>query len=232
MAVINESVFVSYAGPDRSWAEWAAWHLHDAGHRVELDVWDWRVGDDFVQRMNEALDKATVVVALFSRSYFGDARWTREEWAAVVGRRERLVPLVIEPLVPTDVPALLAPLIRRDLYYLEEQAAVTALLEAVAGPSAPRARPVFPGGPPQTPPSPPAGVPAHRPPLPPPTIGGGLPSPGAVQDRSRDRDRDAGPPSPGGSAASLFSTTRERTAASDLVKAPRRTGGTPRLDGK
>ncbi|MET9620308.1 toll/interleukin-1 receptor domain-containing protein [Streptomyces sp. NPDC006464] len=29
-----ESVFVSYAGADRAWAEWVAWHLREAGRRV------------------------------------------------------------------------------------------------------------------------------------------------------------------------------------------------------
>ncbi|MGV9249794.1 toll/interleukin-1 receptor domain-containing protein, partial [Streptomyces sp. NPDC003710] len=29
--------FVSHAGADRAWAEWAAWQLVDAGFQVELD---------------------------------------------------------------------------------------------------------------------------------------------------------------------------------------------------
>ncbi|MEU5981059.1 toll/interleukin-1 receptor domain-containing protein, partial [Streptomyces sp. NPDC047434] len=72
-------MFVSYAGADRAWAEWVAWHLREAGHRVELDVWDWRTGDNFVQRMDQALRRATAVVALFSNSYFDPERWTHEE---------------------------------------------------------------------------------------------------------------------------------------------------------
>jgi hypothetical protein len=42
----GESVFVSYAGPDRVWAEWVAWHLQDAGRRVVLDgsCWTGRAG--------------------------------------------------------------------------------------------------------------------------------------------------------------------------------------------
>ncbi|WP_344414785.1 toll/interleukin-1 receptor domain-containing protein [Streptomyces glomeratus] len=41
-----------FAGPGRQWAEWAAWHLGEAGYAVELDVWHWRAGDDFVKRMS------------------------------------------------------------------------------------------------------------------------------------------------------------------------------------
>ncbi|WP_217554970.1 toll/interleukin-1 receptor domain-containing protein [Streptomyces sp. GbtcB6] len=204
------SVFISYAGPDRVWAEWVAWHLHDAGHRVVLDVWDWSAGDNFVARMDEALNSATAVVALFSRHYFDDSRWTREEWSSVVARRERLVPLVIEPLDDTDVPALLAPLIRRTLHGLDEQQARAALLDAVTGARGPRTRPAFPGGPA----SPPPGVPGHRPPLPVTGGGQGLPSPGTLRASGAE-------PSPGAEAP-LFSSPEERSQARDLAKAPRR----------
>ncbi|MFF3689599.1 toll/interleukin-1 receptor domain-containing protein [Streptomyces sp. NPDC002187] len=47
----SDSIFISYAGSDRQWAEWVAWRLEEAGHRVELDVWHWRAGDNFVRRM-------------------------------------------------------------------------------------------------------------------------------------------------------------------------------------
>ncbi|WP_091612029.1 toll/interleukin-1 receptor domain-containing protein [Micromonospora mirobrigensis] len=50
-------LFVSYAGPDRAWAEWATWHLRAAGYSVELDVWDWAAGDNATLRINDALDR-------------------------------------------------------------------------------------------------------------------------------------------------------------------------------
>ncbi|WP_229713259.1 toll/interleukin-1 receptor domain-containing protein [Streptomyces fuscichromogenes] len=204
------SVFVSYAGPDRVWAEWVAWHLRDAGRAVVLDVWDWSAGDNFVARMDEALNGADAVVALFSRHYFDASRWTRQEWASVVARRERLVPLVIEPLDDTEVPALLAPLIRRNLHGLDEQQARAALLDAVAGARGPRTRPAFPGDPA----APPPGVPDRRPPLPVPgprtgaasSTGQGLPGP--------DTWRPPEPP--------LFSSPEERARARDVARAPRR----------
>ncbi|MFI2118156.1 FxSxx-COOH system tetratricopeptide repeat protein [Streptomyces rubiginosohelvolus] len=145
MPVAAESVFVSYVGADRAWAEWVAWHLREAGHHVELDVWDWRTGDNFIERMDRALGRATAVVALFSSSYFDRARWTREEWTSAVARRRRLVPLTIEPLDGGEVPDILAAVIRKDLHGLDEQAAITALREAVAGPTGPLTAPPFPG---------------------------------------------------------------------------------------
>ncbi|WP_225849302.1 FxSxx-COOH system tetratricopeptide repeat protein [Streptomyces sp. HPF1205] len=148
MAAASESVFVSYAGPDRAWAEWVAWHLREAGHRVELDVWDWQTGDNFIDRMNTAMQRATVVVALFSTSYFRSSRWTHEEWTSVVGRRERLVPLTVEPLMGTDIPPILTAVIRKDLHGLDEPAAIAALLNAVNGPVNLVTAPGFPGTPP------------------------------------------------------------------------------------
>ncbi|MFE4547886.1 FxSxx-COOH system tetratricopeptide repeat protein [Streptomyces sp. NPDC056785] len=145
MSRAAESVFVSYAGADRAWAEWVAWHLREAGHRVELDVWDWRTGDNFVERMEQALRRATAVVALFSNTYFDPARWTHEEWTSVVAGRRRLVPLTITPLSGIDIPDILAAAIRKDLHGLDEQAAITALRDAVDGPTGPLTPPQFPG---------------------------------------------------------------------------------------
>ncbi|MFG2868134.1 FxSxx-COOH system tetratricopeptide repeat protein [Streptomyces sp. NPDC048338] len=142
----TESVFVSYAGADRAWAEWVAWQLREAGHRVELDVWDWRTGDNFVQRMDQALRRATAVVALFSNNYFDPERWTHEEWTSVVAGRRRFIPLTIEPLSGGDIPDLLTAAIRKDLHGLDEPAAVAALRDAVEGPAGPLTAPTFPGG--------------------------------------------------------------------------------------
>src|SRR5215468_6520763 len=92
--------FVSHAGSDRAWAEWVAWQLTEAGYRVELDVWDWAAGRNFVLAMSDALDSCEQVVALFSAAYFERDRYTTEEWSAMVlhvpGAGEgRLVPVRI-----------------------------------------------------------------------------------------------------------------------------------------
>ncbi|MFE2212089.1 FxSxx-COOH system tetratricopeptide repeat protein [Streptomyces canus] len=145
MTDTTQRIFVSYAGPDRAWAEWAGWQLQQAGHQVELDRWHWRTGDDFVQKMDLALDRADTVVALFSRHYFAPKRWTREEWSATVALRGRLVPVAIELLVDDDIPALLAGMLRTDVHGLDETAATAALLEAVHGPVAPTGPVAFPG---------------------------------------------------------------------------------------
>ncbi|MFF7606384.1 FxSxx-COOH system tetratricopeptide repeat protein [Streptomyces parvulus] len=145
MTDTTQRFFVSYAGPDRAWAEWVGWQLKRAGHQIELDRWDWHTGDDFVQRMNLALERADAMVALYSSNYFATERWTREEWSARVAVRGRLVPVVIEPLAEDKIPALLAGRLRKDLHGLDETAATAALLEAVHGPNPPTGPVAFPG---------------------------------------------------------------------------------------
>ncbi|MFD5899412.1 FxSxx-COOH system tetratricopeptide repeat protein [Streptomyces sp. NPDC060366] len=145
MTDTTQRFFVSYAGPDRAWAEWVGWQLKRAGHQVELDRWDWQTGDDFVQKMNLALDGADAVVALFSKNYFTTERWTRDEWSATVATRGRLVPVAIEALSDDDVPALLRNRLYQGLHGLDEPAATAALLEAVHGPVPPVGPVAFPG---------------------------------------------------------------------------------------
>jgi hypothetical protein len=145
MTNATQRFFISYAGLDRSWAEWVGWHLEQAGHHVILDVWDWRTGDNFVQRMDQALEQADAVVALFSKSYFDAKRWTQEEWTATVARKERIIPLALEPITTADAPPLLAAKLRKDLHGLDETAALTALREAINGGTRPTSPPPFPG---------------------------------------------------------------------------------------
>ncbi|WP_369170320.1 FxSxx-COOH system tetratricopeptide repeat protein [Streptomyces sp. R28] len=138
-------IFISHAGLDGQWAEWVAWHLGEAGYEVELDLWHWHTGENFVKKMNEALERASAVIALFSPQYFAPGRYTEEEWTAAVAGRDRFVPLVVEPLQPGQLPATLRPLIRQELHDLDEAAALNALLEALRGREIPTTSPAFPG---------------------------------------------------------------------------------------
>ncbi|MGH3898103.1 MAG: FxSxx-COOH system tetratricopeptide repeat protein [Pseudonocardiaceae bacterium] len=138
--------FVSHAGRDQAWAEWVAWHLVEAGYTVELDSWDWAVGENFVTRMQDAVDAANRVVALFSPAYFEDLRYTIEEWTSALVKDgdggHRLVPVQVEPCT---VPRLLRPLLRVELFEVDEAEAARRLIAAVRGPARPDGKPVFPG---------------------------------------------------------------------------------------
>jgi len=142
--------FVSHAGADRAWAEWVAWQLTDAGYTVELDVWDWAAGRNFITAMSDALERCDRVVALFSAAYFDRSRYTTEEWAAAALHvpemdQGRLVPVRVEEVPAAEVPALLRPLVFRDIFGVDEEEARQVLLETVHGPRRPDHAPVFPG---------------------------------------------------------------------------------------
>src|SRR5829696_5823538 len=140
--------FLSYAGPDRPWAEWAAGQLEAAGYSVELDVWDWAAGSNFVLNMNDALGRAGRILALYSVAYFQRERFTGAEWTAVLAERpaatgfRRLVPVRVEEVKP---PPILAALVYRDLFGLDERRACEELLTAVGGLRHPSTTPPFPG---------------------------------------------------------------------------------------
>jgi hypothetical protein len=138
----DENLYISYAGPDRAWAEWVAWQLQDAGYTVELDVWHWRAGDDLVGRMDRALERGRVV-ALFSQAYFEPGRYTTEEWSVAMAARGRLVPVRLDDVV---APPILSGLLAPSLSGLGEEEARAALLQAVGGPHRPPSMPEFPGG--------------------------------------------------------------------------------------
>ena len=150
--VVGERVdfFVSHAGADRAWAEWVAWQLTNAGYTVELDVWDWAAGQNFMAAISDALDRCDRVLALFSAAYFDRSRYTNEEWTAaalhVPGTGDnRLVPVRVEEVPTAQMPAVLRPLISCDLFGVDADQARRVLLEAIAAPRRPNGEPQFPG---------------------------------------------------------------------------------------
>ncbi|MGR6967097.1 FxSxx-COOH system tetratricopeptide repeat protein [Geodermatophilus sp. URMC 61] len=135
--------FISHAGRDTAWAEWLAWQLHEAGHSVELDVWDWAPGEDFVARMAAALERADRLLAVCSEAYFASAFGGAELHAAFAqsaAAQGRIVPVIVEPVT---LPALYAPLIHVDLTGLDEAAAAARLRARLTG-RRPTAAPPFP----------------------------------------------------------------------------------------
>jgi hypothetical protein len=135
--------FISHAGRDTGWAEWLAWQLQQAGYSVELDVWDWAPGEDFVTRMQAALQRADRLLAVCTEAYFASAfggAELRAAFAGQAGAEGRIVPVIVEPVT---LPPLYAPLIHLDLTGLDEAAAATRLQDRLAG-GRPTGPPPFP----------------------------------------------------------------------------------------
>jgi hypothetical protein len=125
--------FISHAGRDTAWAEWLAWQLQETGYTVELDVWDWAPGEDFVARMEAALERTDRLLAVCSEAYFASAFAGAELRAAFAGHavaRGRIVPVLVEPVT---LPRLYATLIHLDLTGLDEATAAARLRARLAG---------------------------------------------------------------------------------------------------
>jgi tetratricopeptide (TPR) repeat protein len=139
--------FVSYTGADVAWAEWVAQTLEDAGYTTVLQAWDFRPGDNFIQRMDQALAEADRVLSVLSGAYFA-SEYTRDEWTAALvrarGQRDRLLPVRVEAV---ELPPLLANRVYIDLVDLAEPAAAERLLAGVQpGRAKPTDRRAYPGG--------------------------------------------------------------------------------------
>ena len=51
------------------WAEWIAWELEEAGHRVLVQAWDFVPGSNWIQGMQEGVTRAGRTIAVLSPAY-------------------------------------------------------------------------------------------------------------------------------------------------------------------
>jgi hypothetical protein len=119
--------FIGYTATDQVWAEWIAETLERAGHSTVLQSWDFRPGENFVERMDETVVDAERVVAVLSPAYFR-SEYARDEWTAALvrdrGEADRLLPVRV---APAELPPLLANRIYIDLVGVEEPLAAERL---------------------------------------------------------------------------------------------------------
>jgi len=142
--------FISYNKADRTWAEWIAWELEEAGYSVVIQAWDFRPGSNFVLEMNEGLKEAERVVAVLSPDYLA-SRFTAPEWAVAfakdsTGEDRKLVPVRVRE---ADLSGLLGQIVYIDFVGVHDEAATRELLlDGVReGRGKPKKKPAFPGAP-------------------------------------------------------------------------------------
>jgi TIR domain len=139
--------FISYTKADLPWAEWIAWQLELAGHKILIQAWDFRPGRNFVLEMDRACHEAEQTVAVLSPSYL-QAAYTHSEWAGAFardpqGERSLLLPVRV---LDCHLKGLLAQVVHIDLVGLDEEDAKNRLLAQVrSGRSKPQRKPSFPG---------------------------------------------------------------------------------------
>ncbi len=128
----TKDFFVSYTSSDRSWAEWVAWQLEEAGYTTVIQAWDSRPGKNFVLWMSETATRASRTIAILSQDYL-DAPYAQSEWAAAFrldprGEKGTLIPVRVEDC---DVTGLLPTITYIDLVGMEEPGAKKVLLNGV-----------------------------------------------------------------------------------------------------
>ena len=141
--------FVSYTQTDRAWAEWIAWQLEEAGHRVLLQAWDFVPGTNWIKSMHEGVAKADRTIAVLSETYlksvYGGAEW-QLAWAADPTGQDRR--LLVVRVSDCDRPGLLAGVVGVDLFGSGEVQTRVRLqqmiADAVSGRRKPETAPVFP----------------------------------------------------------------------------------------
>ena len=110
------NVFISHRGSDTIEAERLANEIRHAGHQVWLDVWDIRVGDSIIERMNAGMADATYLVMCYSSAGVASP-WMSREWMSALARQleghnVRVLPV---RLTGGNPPAILADIKYADL---------------------------------------------------------------------------------------------------------------------
>lgn len=143
-----KDVFVSFNRADRSWADWIAWILDEAGYQIVYQPWDFRPGANFVLEMHKAASETLKTVIVLSDNYL-KAEYTNPEWAVAFaedprGEKRKLIPIRVSDCHPTG---LLKPLIHADLVGSTQDEAKIAVLNAVSNDLRikPSEAPIFPG---------------------------------------------------------------------------------------
>jgi len=137
----KKKIFVSFTSKDRDWAEWIAVQLErQEEYEVIIQSWDFAPGDNFVLKMDEALQTSEMVVAVLSRAYLESYYCQYELSAAFTDKDKRLIPVRVDDL---EVKGLWAPINYIDLVGKSEEDAQSLLARIFKKP--PRISKGFPG---------------------------------------------------------------------------------------
>jgi hypothetical protein len=100
-------LFLSHASPDKEWVLTLAERLETLGLRVFVDTREIVVGDNFVLRLSDGLERSRYMVLVLS-SRTEQRPWVMQEWTSFVaghGPLGRLLPVNIDAV---ELPAILA----------------------------------------------------------------------------------------------------------------------------
>ena len=124
--------FVSYTGFDSAFATWVAEVLESNQYSVTIQAWDFKPGDNFVSKINEALMECEKLIVILSESYL-KSKWCEAEWTAKLTEQiklsdNRIIPIRIEPV---EIRGLLAPIVFIDIVDASEDEAKERILNGI-----------------------------------------------------------------------------------------------------
>lgn len=127
-----KNFFISYTGNNSDFATWVAELLEANGYSVTIQAWDFKPGDNFVAKINEALWECEKLIVILSTSYL-HSKWCEAEWTSKLAEQMRLnecriIPIRIEPV---DLKGLLSPIVYIDIVDKSEDAAKQAILDGI-----------------------------------------------------------------------------------------------------
>lgn len=120
--------FISYSHVDKQWAEWIASILEQEGCSTFWGDRDLKVGDNFVSIIQEYIEKADKLIAVFSPSYFSSTFCQAEVSAMLAKKKNGIIPVKVSDAQPMGE---LENILYVDLYNVNESEAKQRLLKAV-----------------------------------------------------------------------------------------------------
>lgn len=120
--------FISHSHVDMQWAKWISSFLEQEGYSTFWGNRDLKVGDNFISIIQEYIEKADKLIAVFSPSYFLSTFCQAEVSAMLAKNKNGIIPVKVSNAQPIGE---LANILYVDLYNLNESEAKNKLLKAV-----------------------------------------------------------------------------------------------------
>lgn len=148
----EKDFFISYTNADEKWAKWIAGVLEQNQYSTILQAWDFRCGEDFVAKMQEALTNAKRFLIIVSEKYLSSSSWTQREWTSALAKDPELkknifIPIYIEDVSHHKKLGIFGSIIGINLSNITEEDAKQELLSGVSETKPKRTSPCFPGKP-------------------------------------------------------------------------------------
>ncbi len=125
-------IFISYTGSDVNFATWVAEILEKNEYDVTIQAWDFRPGDNFVEKIDSSLKNCEKMIIILSNNYL-NSEWCKAEWTSKIAeqveqKERKIIPIRIEPI---ELRGLLKPLVYIDVVDKDETTAQKLILDGI-----------------------------------------------------------------------------------------------------